>query len=250
MNYPTYSHPRGLIARVALDVLLLRRRSFREDARVCIEQLKPPLRVIGNENIPQRGSRVVTVNHYYRRGFGAQWLALAVSATVPVDAHWVITGELTYPGRWYAPVGMILSRFVLHRAARVYGFTTMPPMPPREKDVEARAASVRAVLDFVRHAEDPLIGLAPEGGDSADGKLARPASGLGRFGLLLSRAGLKFVPVGAYEAEGVFTLNFGEAYELDVPRNVSSDEKDALATQIVMKKIAGLLPPRLRGEFA
>lgn len=250
MNYPTYSHPRGLIARVALNVLLLRCRSFREDARACVGRLKPPLQVIERKNTPQRGHCVVTVNHYYRPGFGAEWIALAISATVPVDVHWVMTGELTYPGRWYAPVGMILSRFVLHRAARVYGFTTMPPMPPRPKDVEERAASVRAVLDFVRHSHEPVLGLAPEGGDSADGKLARPASGLGRFAFLLSSAGLKFVPVGAYEAEGVFTLHFGEAYELNVPRNVSSDEKDAQAIQIVMKKIAGLLPPHLRGEFA
>ncbi|MCK6540664.1 MAG: 1-acyl-sn-glycerol-3-phosphate acyltransferase [Anaerolineales bacterium] len=250
MNYPVYSYPRGLIARVAFDVLLLRRRSFREDARACIELLNPPLQVIGRENIPQCGPCVITVNHYYRAGFGAQWLALAISATVPVDVHWVITGELTYPGRWYAPVGMILSRLVLHRAARVYGFTTMPPMPPRPKDVEARAASVRKVLDYVRHAKEPLLGLAPEGGDSADGKLARPASGLGRFGLLLSSAGLRFVPVGAYEAEGVFTLHFGKAYELNIPRDLLSDDKDAQAIQIIMKNIAELLPPYLRGDFA
>jgi hypothetical protein len=145
---------------------------------------------------------------------------------------------------------MVLSRFVLHRAAHVYGFTSMPPMPPRQKDVEARAASVRAVLDFVRHARDPILGLAPEGGDSADGKLARPAPGLGRFGLLLSGAGLQFVPVGAYEADGVFTLHFGEAYELHIPRHRSSDEKDAQAAQIIMQNIAGLLPMNLRGEFA
>lgn len=250
MNYPIYSHPRGLIARVAFDVLLLRRRSFREDARACIERLKPPLQVIGKENIPQRGPCVITVNHYYRPGFSAQWIALAISATVPVDAHWVITGELTYPGRWYAPLGRVVSKFVLRRAARVYGFTTMPPMPPRAKDVEARAMSVRKALDFVRHAKDPLLGLAPEGGDSADGKLARPASGLGRFGLLLSSAGLKFVPVGAYEAEGVLALNFGKAYELNVPSNLPSDEKDAQAIHIIMKNIAELLPPHLRGEFA
>jgi hypothetical protein len=102
----------------------------------------------------------------------------------------------------------------------------------------------------MRRVNNPVLGLAPEGGDSADGKLAHPASGLGRFGLLLSNAGLKFIPVGAYEADGVFTIHFGEAYELLVPRALSADEKDAEASQIIMKHIAQLLPIDLRGEFA
>jgi hypothetical protein len=192
---------------------------------------------------------VVTFNHYYRPGFNAWWFALAVAATVPMGMHFVITGELTYPGRWYAPLGMFLSKIVLHRAARVYGFTTMPPMPPRPQDVEARAEAVRQVLGFVRQAESPVLGLAPEGGDSADGRLARPASGLGRFALLLSAAGLRFVPVGAYEEHGELCLKFGATYELRVPRGMSADEKDRIATQIVMENIARLLPSHLRGEF-
>lgn len=192
---------------------------------------------------------MVTFNHYYRPGFNAWWLALAVAATVPLDIHFVITGELTYPGRWYAPLGMSLSKIVLHRAGRVYGFTTMPPMPPRLKDVEARAESVRKALDAARREKNVILGLAPEGGDSTDGKLARPASGVGRFALLLSAAGMRFVPVGAYEEGGEFCLKFGAAYELRVPRGISADEKDRAAAQIVMENIAGLLPSHLRGEF-
>ena len=250
MNYPAYTYPRGLFARIACDVVLLRHRNFRADAKACIDNLHPSLRVLGKENIPQRGPCVITVNHYYREGFGAQWIALAIAACVPADMHWVMTGEFTYPDRWYAPLGMIVSKFILHRLARVYGFTSMPPMPPRPKDVVERAAAVREVLHLVNHTKNPVLGLAPEGGDSADGKLAHPASGLGRFGLLLSTVGLKFIPVGAYEADGVFTIHFGEAYELSVPRHVSADEKDAQASQIIMKNIAQLLPMRLRGEFA
>jgi hypothetical protein len=72
---------------------------------------------------------------------------------------------------------------------------------------------------------------------------------VGRFGLLLSNADLKFIPVGAYEADGVFTIHFGEAYELHVPRELSADEKDMQAAQLIMKNIAQLLPMNLRGEF-
>jgi len=250
MDYPKYSYPHGFWASIAHDVLLLRRRSFRDDAKACIENLHPPLRVLGIENIPQHGPCVITVNHYYRAGFAAQWLALAIATVIPVDMHWVITGELTYPGKWYAPLGMIISKFILHRLARIYGFTSMPPMPPCAKDVVERAAAVREVLHIVKHTKNPILGLAPEGGDSVDGKLAHPAPGLGRFGLLLSNAGLKFIPVGAYEADGVFTIHFGETYELHIQRELSADEKDAQAAQIIMKNIAQLLPMNLRGEFA
>ena len=250
MNYPNYSYPPHNIAGLVRDVILSRHRAFRDDAIACIGKLSPPLRILGKENIPQSGPCVVTVNHYCHPGFAAQWLSLAIAAAVPVDMHWIMTGELTFPGRWYAPVGMFLSRFLLHRIAEVYGFTAMPPMPPRQKDVIERAAAVRKVLDVMRHTQDPIIGLAPEGGDSTDGRLARPASGLGRFGLLLSNAGLKFIPVGAYEADGIFTVHFGEAYELNVARDLSAGEKDAQAAKVMMENIARLLPAELRGEFA
>jgi len=250
MNSPNYSYPPGLFASVARDVVLLRRRDFHQDARACIENLSPPLKVLGQENIPQRGACVLTVNHYHRPGFGAQWLALAIAAMVPTNMHWVMTGEFTYPGKWYWPFGAIGSRILLKRIAHIYGFTTMPPMPPRSKDVTARAASVRAVLEYVRRAQEPVLGLTPEGYDPPNDVLTRPATGLGRFGLLLSKAGLKFIPVGAYEAEGIFHLHFGGGYKLRIRGALSIDEKDQCATQIIMENIAQLLPLHLRGEFA
>jgi hypothetical protein len=166
--------------------------------------------------------------------------------------HWIMTGEFTYPGKWYESFASMGSRFLLNRIASVYGFSTMPPMPPRAKDVEARAASVRKVLEYVRHTQDPILGLAPEGYDPAApaGVTTRPASGVGRFALLLSNAGLRFIPVGAYETDGCFTIHFGEAYELSVPGVLSSAEKDTQSAGILMGHIARLLPKHLRGEFA
>ena len=250
MNYPDYSYPLGLFARVARDVIFMRRRDFHHDAIACIKHLRPPLQVCGRENISQHGGCVVTVNHYHRTGFGAQWLALAVAAVVPVPMHWIITAEWTYPGKWYRQIAAAGSRLLLKRIAHIYGFTTMPPMPPRATDVEARAASVRLVLEYVRRARDPVLGLAPEGHDSPSGVLTKPAPGLGRFALLLSSAGLVFIPVGAYEKDGAFHLHFGEHYRLRVGSNLSADEKDRIAIQIIMENIACLLPFDLRGEFA
>ena len=250
MNYPDYSYPPGLFARLALDVLLLRRRNFHRDAEACLDNLNPPLQVLGRENIPSHGPCVLTVNHYHRPGFEAQWFALAIAAVVPVDIHWIITGEFMYSGKWYARFAAIGSRTLLQRIARVYGFTTMPPLPPRPTDVEGRAASVRAVLEYLRGARDPVLGLAPEGHDPPAGVLTRPAAGVGRFGLLLAQAGLTFIPVGAYELDGRFLLHFGERYELHVEADLPAEEKDQSAAQTIMERIARLLPVHLRGEFA
>ena len=76
-----------------------------------------------------------------------------------------------------------------------------------------------------------------------------PASGVGRFALLLTAQRLRFVPVGIYETGGELCLNFGEAYNLSVPHNLSADERDRAAAKIIMKNIAALLPVQLRGEF-
>ncbi len=267
--YPKYSLPSDMIAGLVRDTILLRRRIFRDDALAAVSQLDPPLKILHQEHIPQNGPCVITVNHYYRPDFFAPWFAFAISAAIPLNIHWVMTGELTYPGKWYAPIGMMLSHFALHRIGRVYDFTPMPPMPPRAKDIEERAASVRKVLEFVGHAKNPIIGLAPEGGDQVGGVLTMPAPGVGRFALLLAARGaalpsrtgvltartvspskgLRFVPIGAYEADGEFCLHFGESYELKIQHNLSTDEKDSTAAKVIMENIARLLPAHLRGEF-
>jgi hypothetical protein len=251
MDSVKYSYPPDVFAGLLRDILLLRRRDFHRDAQACIARLNPPLVVLGTEHIPQHGPYVITVNHFHRAGFGAEWIALAISALVPVHVHWVMTAEFMYEGKWYRLPGSTFSRILLKRIARVYGFTTMPPMPPRPGDVQARAASVRAVLEVVKQTKDPVLGLAPEGHDaSKDGVLTRPPAGLGRFGLLLAQAGLRFCPVGVYEAEGAFHVRFGEAYELSVSGELAWEEKDRQASKIIMQPVAKLLPLSLRGEFA
>lgn len=252
MPSPSYSIPKRVLVALSRDILLFRTRDFHRDAQACIENLHPPLKVLGDENIPQHGPCVITVNHYHREGFGAHWFALAIASLIPRNMHWIMTGEFTYPGKWYEAFGTMGSKILLKRIASVYGFLTMPPMPPRPKDVQARAAAVRAVLEYVRQARDPILGLAPEGHDplGSEGVLTRPAAGVGRFGLLLSKTDLQFIPVGVYEADGIFHVHFGEAYLLTVSQPLPSDEKDAQAIQIIMENIARLLPLHLRGEFA
>lgn len=248
-DHPKYGYPCGVVVGLAFSTLLGLQRSFHKDAIRCIGRLKPSLQVTGKENIPKSGPCVITVNHYHRPGFGAQWLALGISALVPREMHWVMTAEWTAPGRWYEPIKGAYSRLLLKYLSRVYGFTTMPPMPPRPKDVEARAQSVRKVLEYTKRNPDFVLGLAPEGKDRSDGILTAPAPGAGRFALLLAGRETAFVPVGACEANGAFRLHFGPAYRLSVPKDLSPDEKDRAAAEVMMKKIAVLLPEHLRGEF-
>ncbi len=77
-----------------------------------------------------------------------------------------------------------------------------------------------------------------------------PAPGVGRFALLLQEIGYQFIPAGIYEAGGALCLGFGAAYELNLPRGISADEKDERAARQVMTNIAPLLPEALRGEFS
>jgi hypothetical protein len=249
-DFPKYGFPPGVVVGLAFSTLLGLRRSFRKDALRCIGRLNPSLRVLGEENIPKTGPCVLTVNHYHRPGFSAEWLALGISALVPREMHWIMTAEWTAPGKWYGPIKGAYSRLLLKFLSRVYGYTTMPPMPPRPRDVAARARSVRAALEYVKGHPDLILGLAPEGADQVGGKLSAPAPGVGRFGLLLAGSGSAFVPVGAYESDGAFCLHFGPAYRLSVPSGSSKDEKDRAAAEIMMRHIALLLPEGLRGEFA
>jgi hypothetical protein len=250
MRYPVFSYPSSGAISLVANIIFGGRRSFRLDAQTCIDRLKPPLKILGTENIPQTGPVLITFNHYYRRGFHAWWLALALAAAVPGEIHFGMTGELTYPGRWYAPLGRAGSRLLLRRLSGIYGFTTTPPMPPRPGDVEARARAVREFLAYARKHPQAILGLAPEGCDNPpSGALAWPAPGSGRFIDLLARLGFPILPVGALEEAGEFCLRFGPVFTLDIPRGIGAEERDRLAAETVMRRIAALLPPPLRGDF-
>jgi 1-acyl-sn-glycerol-3-phosphate acyltransferase len=215
-----------------------------------VDGLRPALRVYGREHVPDDGAHLLKINHYSRPGFHAWWLPLAVNVAVPLDVHWIMTAAWTYPDWFRAHTVTPLSRWLFGRIAQVYGFTSMPPMPPAPEDVAVRAAAVRRVLAYTRHNRRAVIGLAPEGSDDPDGKLQWPPNGSGRFMLHLAKLGLDVVPIGGFEANGAFCLRFGPAYRLSVPSGLSGDERDREARRMVMERIAAQLPARLRGEFA
>ena len=236
-------------ASALLSAACSQQRSFRADALRCVAQARLPLQVTGGENIPASGPGLLTLNHYSRPGFQAYWMALAVSSVVPSEIHWTMTAAWTYDGSLKSYLLAEASRRLFPRLARTYDFTSMPPMPPRPSEAEKRARAVRQVLAVAKRQPSSLLALAPEGQDMPGGRLGRPPAGAGRFLILLAQPGYLFYPVGVYEEGSRLCLNFGPAYILEVPPDLTRDESDCYAGEAVMQAIACLVPEELRGEF-
>ncbi len=67
--------------------------------------------------------------------------------------------------------------------------------------------------------------------------------------LHLAERGLRFAPIGVYEDGGCLHLNFGTPYRLRIPSEHSIEGRDQAASQVVMERIASLLPEPLRGKY-
>ncbi len=248
----TYPLPWSIAPGLAADLLQGRRRSLRADSLRSIAWLNPGLQVLGEEFIPQGGPCLLTVNHYTRPGLPAWWLVLATCACVPVEIHWIMTSAWTYPDALRARLVTPLTRVIFRRIAHTYGYTSMPPMPPDPREVEARARAVRQVLEYTRQAQRPVIGLAPEGRDAPkdkSGVLVEPPAGVGRFVLQLTHLGLPIAPVGVYEADGRLCIHFGPHYDLEISQGLKAGERDQAVSKVVMMRIATLLPVELHGGF-
>ncbi len=248
MRYPRYPLLWKVAPGVLLSAALNRKRSFRGDALRCLAGRQPEIQITGKENIPSSGPALLVFNHYSRSGFQAYWIALAVAATVPVEMHWTMTAAWTSGGSFKSEVLAEVSRRLFPRLARIYGFTAMPPMPPRPYEAEARARAVRQALAVARQ-QPTVLALAPEGRDIPGGRLGRPPAGAGRFLILLSGLSYPLYPLGVYEAGGCLCLNFGSAFNLEIPPGLIREASDSCASEIVMRSIARLLPQELRGEY-
>ncbi len=196
------------------------------------------------------GGCVIAANHYHSLTFRSWWIALVLTASFGEEIHWVMSDAWTYPDPVRSRLITPLTRRVFRRLATNYGFTSMPPMPPRPHEVEARARAVLEVLTYVRRTPRPVLGLVPEGSDSADGSLMRPPEGVGRFLLLLVRAGLVIQPAGIYEELNRLRLRWGVPIRSLPVGGGDAADRDRLAADAVMRAIAACLPSSLRGAYA
>jgi len=231
------------------DTILLRPRSFRDDALNSSLLLPQQPVIINNNNIPAKGPCLLVVNHYNQPDFGAWWIALGVTIAVPIDIHWLMTAAWTFPKdpllRPFTP----LTYWIFTRIARVYEFTNMPPMPPDPNQTENRAVSIRRALRYARRSVDPVIAMAPEGRDLPGGILGPPPPGVGRFIAHLVKRCHRIVPIGIYEEGGRLCLSFGPAFEPGPPPGDTSDDLDNHVSRCVMDALALQLPARLRGVY-
>ena len=247
---PRYRLPRRMMGGFLWSVAALRPRSLAHDAQMAVTGLCPQVQVLGSEHIPAHGPCLVTCNHYSRPDFAAWWITLAISAAVAArrapdadsEIHWVMTAAWTFPESvWRRRVLTPLTRWTFDRVAQIYGFVTMPPMPPDPREVEARALAVLRTVRLARRAaqEGGMIGLAPEGQDFPKG-LGQPPEGTGEFIALLVRAGLPVLPVSVAEPGGRLRVSFGPLFEPEIPSDRA--ERDRAVAQQVMTAIAQQLP--------
>lgn len=247
---PVYRLPRRYMPGFVWSALTLRPRSFARDSALAVTGANPPLQVLGANHIPPIGPCLVVCNHYGRPGFATWWLTLSIQAAVAArrrpgadpQIHWVMTTAWTYPpGSWQDRIVTPLTRWAFSRVAQVYGFVSMPPMPPHPFEVEARAAAVLKTVRLARQAagNGGMVGLAPQGGDVVT-CLAPPPPGAGEFVALLAGAGLPVLPVAVVEHAGRLRLSFGPAFVPEIPpRHAGRDE---LVSDQVMAALARLLP--------
>ena len=121
-------------------------------------------------------------------------------------------------------------------------------------DLEAFRAA-KHILD-----EGHVLGIFPEGTRSPNGALQEAKDGLA---ILALRTGAVILPVGCANTDrfwprgghpgfgGWVGLHVGRPFTLDeVTRGLGRREAQAAATDEIMGRIAGLLPPRQRGAYA
>lgn len=267
-----WSLPLTFLLRAGFSILRGHKRSFTQDAVRLLARREGQITVAGAEHIPDGGRFVVTANHYTRRGFGAWWISVLVSAAISAaggqSVHWIMTSYWSAPGKWYAAIQHWLTRRLFTRLARMYGFSGMPPVPLAETDAAESAGAVRHILTLAKSLpagrENPprVFGFVPEGRDFPGAKLGWPPYAAGRFVHQLNRTGYQILPAGLYEEDGQMILRFGRPYDLGEPHSHASGEinpvtfrlltrrqTDLLLTRTVMHRIAVLLPESMQGAF-
>ena len=179
-------------------------------------------RVSGLEHLPRLGGVVLVSNHASNAD------PVLLMAVCPRPLMFMAKEELYRPP---------LARLILH----LWGGS----FPVRRNSTDIRA--VREALALLK-AGAPLV-LFPEGTRRPDG-LSEAHRGVG---YLASRAAAPVVPVaivGSEKINGLWDLRTRPPFEVRFGEPFSVSPDDADPTEIIMRRIAALLPPDRRGVYA
>ena len=188
--------------------------------------------------IPREGPVILAANHVSNADpvvIGA-WLTPALGRRI----HWLGKREMfDWPiVGWMARTGGVV------------------PVDRAAADVEAFRMA-RRVLEAGH-----VLMIFPEGTRSPDGELQRPKDGLAMLAL---RTGATIVPIGVSDSDRVWprgrklprlggriTVRVGRPFRLEgeLPPNLDRKAAKPAATELIMRRIAVLLPERQRGPYA
>ena len=184
--------------------------------------------VVGKENIPHKGALIFTCNHF---SVGDPPLLIGI---FPRRIVWMAKQDL----------------FDLPLLGKLYNMGGFIPVRRFEGDLRA----IRRSQDALRRGH--VLGMFPEGTRSG-GRLGRAEPGTA---LIALRTGALVLPVAIWGTEHVRLprdlfrrtkahARFGEPYRLPNPSRITR-EAVAAGTDEIMRRIAELLPPEYRGEYA
>ena len=226
-------------------------RSIADDSAFAVSLLSKSPCITGLEHIPPHGSFVLVSNHYQRLDLWIGWSgALLIDAIAQrrrdIAFHFITTdrariGRFTVPG----------TRWLIQRVANVWGLFLVIPQALAHERVKSQRFALLRITRALRQSSVPVcIGLMPEGDEGNTLGLKDALPGSGRSLLALSRLGVSLLPVAVWEADGQLHAQFGAP--LLLPQKAVADNaevSDAAMRQVVMQRIAALLPAVLRGKY-
>lgn len=256
---PRYVYPLHLLVQPAVRVLFGLPSSISQDAARLLTGANPAPHVLDEEHIPSVSPFVLTINHYDRPGLGAWWAispiicAIAARRAVePRDIHMAMAREWWYPSGFDHLVKQPLTHWFFGQISKTYGTIRLPPIVGEKGLLAAGAISIRRAVSLTRGEHPKLVGIAPEGQTGDHLSLCKPPPGAGLFLLMLTHDKIPILPAGIFEDEddgGILTIRFGAPYLLNVPPNISREERDIKSAQQVMLQIGRLLPERMWGIY-
>jgi len=190
------------------------------------------LEVKGKENIPPTGAVMVVSNHLHLAD-----PPLLVISLLPRKSHFMAKEEL-FQSPFFGFLMQLAEAFPVRRRGTI-------------KDMEMALQQAADVLK-----EGLVLGMFPEGGRSPKAQLLQGQPGMTVIAL---RSGAPILPVGIAGTEKLkgmgwlwrpkVIMRFGEPFKLPVTEGRLSKSLLRLLTDLIMKRIASLLPPGYRGEY-